>query len=113
MVAAEQVHQGFTEAFDETRVLRQRIRDLEVRGHKRSQDVEDIVAGAVALSDDVDSHDVAIKALEERVGVLEYALYGQTQKVQDLDLRLQKLERRFDLVGVGAAQQIAEIMAQS
>jgi hypothetical protein len=109
VITVEQNRAALGEVFDEGRWLKQRIRDLEVRGHKRSQDVEDLLAGSVALSDDVDSQKVAITTLIERVGVLEYGMWTQALKIQELEQML-RMERGLR---VGAVEQVAAIMGAS
>ena len=109
LVTVEQQHAGFGEVYDETRPLKRRLLSAERHVQIQGQTIEDMLAGAVALSEDVDGHDLKITGLVERVATLEYALWTQALKVQELEQML-RMERGLK---VDAVEQVNAIMAQS
>ena len=124
LVTVEQQHAGFGEVYDETRPLKRRLLNAERHVQIQGQTIEDLVAGGVALSDSLDDLDAEMKAevarnraanaeiigLWERDRQKDIALWAMSLMCQEMELRLQKIEQRFDLVGVGAVEQVAAIM---
>jgi len=125
VLVSEKLHETFGELYDEAGPVKRRLLKVEKHQTIQGQTIEDLLAGSIAQSDSLDDQDAELKAevarnqvanaeiiaLWERDRQKDIALWAMSLMCQEMELRLQKLEQRFDLVGVGAVEQIAEIMA--
>jgi len=105
--------------------VQRRFQEVEKHQTIQGQTIEDLLAGSIALSDSLDDLDAELKAevarnraanaeiiaLWDRDRQKDIALWAMSLMCQEMELRLQKLEHRFDLVTVGAAESVAAIMS--